>query len=185
MAKKDLYLLLFIITALFSLGWVSCEPKEPECYQPINVTVISGFVQRDTVKYIDTLPGGSDTFVLQYNTTRLLNPGMYTLDVDSIYSIIGGPNGEDHLSVPLNPRADSMRYRFLSDTTVKSNADTFTFYYTSSVHFISNDCGYTNFYKLDSVRSTRHLVDSIALISSEVTNDQTNAVRHIQLYFFK
>ncbi len=69
MAKKDLYLLLFIITALFSLGWVSCEPKEPECYQPINVTVISGFVQRDTVKYIDTLPGGSDTFVVQYNTT--------------------------------------------------------------------------------------------------------------------
>lgn len=183
MAKKNTVVFLFIMILLGCLGWASCEPKEPECYQPVNVTLISGFVGRDTVRIVDSATN-TDTFQLQYTPRRLLSPGMYALDVDSLYSVIGSANGEDRLSVPLNPRSDSMRYRFMADTSRKAAADTLTFYYTSSVHFISNDCGYTNYYQLDSVHTTKNVVDSIALVNNAVTNNQTNQARHVQLYFF-
>lgn len=185
MAKKDLQLLLFIALGFLGIAFISsCETKDPECYQPVNVTAISGFMVRDTVK-LDTIPGTTDSFILQYNSKLLISPGMFTLDVDSFLGIIGSANGSSQLSVPLNPNADSMRYRLVFDTSQVAQADTVTFYYTSSVHFISNSCGYTNYYNLDSVRSTKNVVDSIALVNPAVTNDQTAQARHIQIYFFE
>ncbi len=49
---------------------MGCLPqtKDPECYQPVNVTVISGFVVRDTIKE-DTIPGPAipaDTYSVVY-----------------------------------------------------------------------------------------------------------------------
>ena len=189
MAKKDLQLLLFIALGILGIAFISsCETKDPECYQPVNVTAISGFMVRDTVLVIDTIPGTGvpiDTYKLVYNNKLLISPGMFTLDVDSFIGIIGSADGANQLSVPLNPNADSMRYRLVLDTSQVAQADTVTFYYTSSVHFISNSCGYTNYYNLDSVHSTKNFLDSIALVNPAVTNDQTAQARHILIYFFE
>lgn len=189
MAKKDLQLLLFIVFGFLGLAFVSsCETKEPECYQPVNVTAICGFVVRDTFFYTDTIPGTGlevDTYRLTYDPRLLLSPGMFTLDVDSAYKIIGSADGTAYLSVPLNPNANRIRYRLLYDTAQAALADTITFYYTTSVHFISNSCGYTNYYNLDSVRSTSNVLDSVALVQPAVTNNQTDQARHILIYLFE
>lgn len=185
MAGKDFKLLLFIITALCSITWLSCETKDPECYQPVNVTLISGFMVRDTVRITDTTAGGRDTFTLNYTPRSLISPGMFTIGTDSSYAVIGSIQGASTLSVPLNPNADSIRYRILYDTANKAQADTFTFYYTASVHFISNSCGYTNYYNVDSVHYTKNVMDSAALVNPAVTNDQTGQARHVLLYFFE
>lgn len=188
MAKKDLYLLLFIVLGLCSMGLISCEKDEPECYQPVNVTAISAFVVRDSVRKIDTLPTSTpgniitrDTYYISFRDSPLINPGMYTLDVTPAYRIVGDES-ESVLPTPLNPGKDSMRYRILFDTAVSANADTLTFFYTSSVHFISNNCGYTNYFNIDSVHITKNVLDSVAVFKREVTSDQST--RNILLYFF-
>ncbi len=76
-----------------------------------------------------------------------------------------------------------MRYRLVFDTSQVNTADTVTFYYTSSVHFISNSCGYTNYYNLDSVHSTKNVLDSISVVNPAVTNNQTLQAKHVLLYF--
>lgn len=187
MAKKDLYLLLFIVLGLCGMGLVSCEKEEPECYQPVNVTAISAFVLRDSIRKTDTLPSSTpgiiitrDTYYISFRDTPLINPGMYTLDVTPAYRIVGDES-ESVLPTPLNPNKGSMRYRILFDTAVSTSSDTLTFFYTSSVHFISNNCGYTNYFNIDSVHVTKHVLDSAAIIKREVTSDQSK--RNILLYF--
>jgi hypothetical protein len=187
MAKKDLYLLLFIVLGLCGIGLISCEKDEPECYQPVNVTAINAFVIRDSIRRYDTLPSSTpgnvivrDTYYISFRDSQLINPGMYTLDVTPAYRIVGDER-ESVLPTPLNPNKDSMRYLILFDTAVSGSADTLTFFYTSSVHFISNNCGYTNYFYIDSVHVTKHVLDSAAIFKREVTSDQST--RNILLYF--
>ena len=52
-----------------------------------------------------------------------------------------------------------------------SQADTLTFFYQRNLTFLSNACGYTYFYTLDSAHSTSHNVDSVKISNTSVTNN--------------
>jgi hypothetical protein len=59
--------------------------------------------------------------------------------------------------------------------------DTFTIYYQRQLRFLSNSCGYTNFYNLDSLHYTRHALDSARINRADVTSDAN--VIHVKLFY--
>ena len=67
---------------------------------------------------------------------------------------------------------DSMKYHNLFDT--------LTFYYQRNLQFLSNACGYTYFYTIDSVSTTHNNIDSLLLTNTAVTNNV--ATKHLRLY---
>jgi hypothetical protein len=58
--------------------------------------------------------------------------------------------------------------------------DTLTFFYQKQLKFISNACGYTDFFSLDSVHSTHNSIDSIIILNRSVTNDPK--VKQLNIY---
>jgi hypothetical protein len=80
----------------------------------------------------------------------------------------------------LSPATDSCSWAFASDSAAGSPFDTLTFRYTRQLQFISNACGYDYFYQLASVQTTHHIIDSVFIANTSVTNDvNTN---HLQVY---
>ncbi len=58
--------------------------------------------------------------------------------------------------------------------------DTIQFVSTAIPYFASNDCGAMYFYRIESVKYTRHLIDSIAVGDSLITNVERERIR---IYF--
>lgn len=58
--------------------------------------------------------------------------------------------------------------------------DTLTFTYTSSPYFASEECGAMLRYEIKGLKYTRHLIDSIAVTDSIVTNSD---IERIKIYF--
>lgn len=162
---------------------VSCETEDPGCYEPVVVRVNNSFVVTDTFIqkfYID--PDSTifiDSVMRNFRDSAMKAPQMITLDEAPPLSVLGIQTGR--LSVPLNAAKDSMRYAFRTDTAETAIWDTITFYYTPRVQFISNNCGYTHYFTLNSVKTTYNFFDSVSLPNSNVTNEAT--VQHVQLYF--
>lgn len=71
------------------------------------------------------------------------------------------------VSLPLNPYMDSTRFVIQPDSSVAVQ-DTLTVIYQPNRHFVSAGCGFTYFFALDSIRYTRHLIDSVALLATPV-----------------
>jgi hypothetical protein len=81
--------------------------------------------------------------------------------------------------ISLSPVADTCTWAMTTDTTGTAY-DTLTFYYKRLQQFISNACGYAYFYNLDSIRTTRHNIDSIQIINANVTNNVNTG--NLQIY---
>lgn len=161
---------------------VSCETNQ-ECYQPTTVTVKAAFVVKNTYdSLIVTDSTVRDTTIVTYYDTFMAAPYFQSLDFDSTVGILGD-RGTNLIPLPLNPDVDSIRYLVVPDTADFSSIDTLVIYYTPKVYFISNNCGYTYYYNIDSVHTATALFDSTALANKEVTTQ--GSTRHILLYFFK
>lgn len=175
---------LSLVALGFMLLFAACKPKDPDCYQSILVLNFGQFQTR----YLDTASIKIDSFTTIVDSIEKIRdsvmpaPEMQVIGEDSAYTIIGKES--ILLAFPFNPEKDSIRYRFTADTTTKEY-DTLTFFYTSSPHFISNNCGYTYYYNLDSVKSTNHVLDSNYVINPSLTDDNTNTTRkaNVMLYF--
>ena len=91
--------------------------------------------------------------------------------------------GSSTWAVPLSPQADSCRYILLSDTSAGATLpDTLTFRYSRRTQFLSNACGYTYFFTLDTVTSTTNTLDSVRLTGTlDVTNEAD--ARHIRIFY--
>lgn len=178
--KKDFRLVLWILLSLFSAGMVSCETDGPDCYEPINVSVKSVFVIRDSVTVpISTDTSLRDTTYITAKDTILLAPRLTALDQTSVFYQVTG-SAVSVLGVALDPAKDSMRYRIQTDT-LAAASDTITFYYKPSLFFISNNCGYTNYFTLDSIRITKNFFDSAVISNINVTKEGNT--RNVLLYF--
>jgi hypothetical protein len=58
--------------------------------------------------------------------------------------------------------------------------DTMIYKYTSYIHLISKDCGYTYYFTLDSISFTKNNIDSVAVVKNTVTTlDEEN----IRIYY--
>ena len=85
--------------------------------------------------------------------------------------------------LPLRSSASSVRFCFhYTQRNLSSSAlnDTLTLTYTSDPRFISEECGAMYFYTVTSLSSTRHLIDSVRLTDSLVTNFDKETLR---IYF--
>ena len=85
-------------------------------------------------------------------------------------------------SLFLSPLTDSCRYVLATDTSQNpALLDTLTFRYTRRTQFLSNACGYTYFFTLDTVLATSNRLDSVRTTSPDVTNDAN--VEHLRIFY--
>ncbi|HTN39441.1 MAG TPA: DUF6452 family protein [Arachidicoccus sp.] len=178
--NKDLKLFIILITGLFMLA--ACEKEKPDCYQSNSVMAYLQFKSKDTI-HIDSLRNDTliDTLIVSYRDTSLATPLLKSLDQPKTFLSYGNIT-ISYLGVPLNPGTDSIRYALQYDTTI-ADYDTITYYYQTTTHFISNNCGFTNYFFIDSIHVTGNFIDSFALVKNEVTSEAST--RNIYLYFFR
>ena len=101
---------------------------------------------------------------------------------DSIKTTTYGTPNVGKFSIYLSPQADSVRWLILPDTSAAiTTADTLTFYYDKSLHFLSTACGYTYFYNLHSVHTTNHSIDSVVITNYNVNSDASK--EHLKIYY--
>ena len=171
-----------LLLSLFIICLSSCEENLQECYEVVDIRVNSIFSQRITIDSTFTLPDSSqiDSTIISYRDTLLASPKMQTIDEDKQFIFYSAGN-TSRFGVPLNPDKESMRYQLQFDSTVAAY-DTLTFFYRPVLHFISNACGYTYYYTVDSVLFTTNSLDSVAYEQKSVTNEA--AKNNIRFYFF-
>lgn len=163
--------------------YAACSKPEPVCYEPLTVTARVQYIQR-TLDEIDTLIGTVllDTFYLYFADTFLPLLNARNLDTDT-FGVVAVPN-TGALSFYLNPNSHSTTYAIRYDT-VGVYSDTISFYHNSYPVFISNDCGYTHYFSLDSILYRSPFVDSLFITNKEVTLDNANNANSALIYFFK
>ena len=88
-------------------------------------------------------------------------------------------------TISLSPVTDSCTWILQPDTTTATFSpvpDTFSFYYTRQLQFLSNACGYTYFFTFDSLHATHNNIDSALITNRSVTNN-VNTAKQLTLYF--
>lgn len=180
--NKDFRLIVIILFAFMSIGMYSCETDGPECYEPVNITLKSAFVRRDSFSTtVGTDTSIRDTTYIVAEDSFLLSPRFTALDIEPLFYQVTGAstNATNIMGVALDPARDSMRFSIKTDT-ASNLVDTVTFFYTTSLFFISNNCGYTNYFNLDSLRITKNVFDSAQISVRSVTKD--GSARNILLF---
>lgn len=181
MHRPQKYRILLMILCFISF-FSACEKEGPDCLQPNQVLLRVSFKAK-AIDRLDTLIDSVlvDTTIIRYKDTFFNSPIMISIDMPQNVISFGSPNS-NFLGIPLNPDSNRISYALQYDTT-KNEFDTLTYFYHSSVHFISNACGFTHYYQLDSLQTTHHLIDSTVISQREVTDKASD--RHINLYFFR
>ena len=161
---------LLIATAICILLAACTQSRQP-CLTPTIATLIVESIHLPTdtsTTAIDTgLPGA--VFIPWV-------PGKTTLS-GTIYPL------QSTFSLSLSPDSTICSWILTSDSLVHAyqyNYDTLTFFYQRNLKFLSNACGFTYFYTLDSVHTSHHIIDSVHLLNPSVTNDVNT--KHLQIY---
>ncbi|MEO6833595.1 MAG: DUF6452 family protein [Chitinophagaceae bacterium] len=158
------------LSLLLLAGIISCKKDQRDpCLQPTTTVLVA-----HCVRHFDT----SATLI----DTALPNPVMHPITNQPKQYYYGGVPRLIQLSFSLSNVSDTSRWVLQPDSAVAIQ-DTLSFYYQRQLHFLSNACGYTYFYHLDSVASTRNAIDSIRLEAADITNDAN--VENLKLIFKK
>lgn len=158
----------FFIVALCFIAAYSCKTDERDpCLQP-RTTVL----RAHSYHHADT--GAA------INDTLLPNPILHPLTSGTTAYYYGGVKRISSFSLSLSNVADSCTWVIQPDSALALR-DTITFYYTRQLRFLSNACGYTNFYNLLRIVATAHALDSAIIAHSDVTSDAN--VEHLKLYY--
>jgi hypothetical protein len=161
---------LFLIAAFAAalLFGQSCSKEERDpCLQP-RTTVL----RARTVRRADTGSATPDT-LLPNPQLRPINPGRDQY-------IFGGVRRLSIFTFSLSNIADSSIWVLRPDSAVAIE-DTLTFYYQRQLRFLSNACGYTNFYNLQRVTTTRHAIDSARVMRPDITTDAN--VENLRIFY--
>lgn len=165
----------------FWLLALSCK-KEQACHIPTDITAKVTFGLKDIRdSIINTDSVVIDTTFVFFRDTLLPLPALSTYEYDTNFTI-QGLRGISTLPFSLDPDKASISYIMFPNYELTSARDTLTVYYKSNLFFISNDCGFTYNYEIDSAVTTNNLIDSIHVAEKLVTTDGSK--RHIKLYFF-
>lgn len=159
----------------------ACEKEKPDCFEPNLVLTRVAFIAKDSL-HVDSVIDSVyvDTTIVRYRDTFFKSPALISIDMPKNVMVYGNQYN-NYIGAPLNPDSGSIRYALLYDTT-STLSDTLTYFYHSSIHFISNTCGFTHFFHIDSIHATRHQIDSVQLAIRDVSDKAAD--RHIKLYFF-
>jgi len=171
MIKGNKRLTIVLLLSL-SIVWLACTQTRQPCAQPKTVYVNAAcyHVVADTNK------------VAIIADTLLPNPIVGVIDTAGYgvpYYI--GYHNVFQFSMFLNPNSDTCRWFINTDSTfTASSFDTLTFVYNSKLQFLSNACGYTYYYNLLGVTTTKHNIDSVILENTNVTSNVN--VEHLKIY---
>lgn len=177
-----MYRALLYICAITAISIAGCESDEPQCYEPQQVTANIRFeIDKDTTVVIDSS-----------------NPNVPPIPKDTIYirdtalnfpiatSLVGGTKDYStqsdryNLYLFLNPDTNFISYKIQVDSAMTDNMlDTLTLYYRPSLHFISNACGYTYYYAIDSVHCSKHVFDTAYVSEQSVTSEASKVNVHL------
>jgi hypothetical protein len=177
---KNIIIISFAL--LCSVGIYSCT-KDQQCYIPSEVTAKMIYGKKrvvDTIITTDT--SARDTIWVYFRDSMMASPGMQTFEYDTNYAIYG-QRGSSILPFTLDPDKTTMRYIIYADFNNINLADTLTIQYNSQLHFISNDCGFTYNYLIDTAYISYSLFDSISILNKEVSSEGSK--QHFRLYFFE
>jgi predicted nucleic-acid-binding Zn-ribbon protein len=157
------YLLTLLLSALI---FAACKPKVQECFVPKSVSANIAFGLIDTFIELDT--ANIPITKVRIVDTALYFPIFESIEPNVVQNVrFEGLYNSTQMGIFLNPDNDSTQYIFYPNLAL---FDTFKFHYESYPHFISNDCGYTYFYKLKKVSHTTRFIDSVLISNPEVTN---------------
>jgi hypothetical protein len=156
-----------ILLALCCVSWVACTQQRQPCLTPKIASLI-----------METIHFKSDTSTV-FVDTALPSAVFIPLTNVAAYKITYPLASSFTLS--LSPDSNACQWRFTTDTlNAVAYYDTLTFYYQRKLQFLSNACGYTDFYSIDSVHTTHNIVDSLHVINTSVTNNVNT--KHLQVY---
>lgn len=158
MKRKILSYILFA----FVMGMLfSCENYK-DCNSPVQTALGIGFFEMiNGTPQDSTLPA-----LTMYGIGRADSLLADSLPSSSIY-------------VPLNQNLDTSAF-FIQPNSPSAIGDTVTVRYKRSLQFVSSGCGFTTFFNIDTVYSTYHFIDSIALTTKNIVT--SNAI-NIQIYY--
>ncbi|SFW82392.1 DUF6452 family protein [Chitinophaga sancti] len=150
-----------IIALLLLVVFAACEDETKTCDQTLLANLginfkkdsLNGFINKDTIwPKVSLCALGKDTLIRREARS-------------SIY-------------FALDPQHDTCRFFLKLDSAAV--ADTLTFRYTRTPHFISPGCGFTTFSTLDTVICTYHTINALHINNREVTSGN---IQNITLYF--
>ena len=158
-----------VLAASFAILIVqSCTKEEREpCLQP-KTTVL----RARTIHRADTGSATPDTL--------LPNPQLRPLTGNLPQYVFGSAGRLSEFTFSLSNVTDSSRWVLRPDSAVALE-DTLTFYYQRQLHFLSNACGYTNFYYIDSLKTTTNALDSAIIVRPDITTDVN--VENVQIFY--
>jgi hypothetical protein len=174
MIKKTGNKLLLAIAAACALVQGACDTERDPCLEPVTVALTM-----HTYRSADTGTSTLDTLFANALFAPLdSNKIVYQAKAIPVYR------------VTLSPVADSCRWYLQPDSAQVGKRDTLVFFYRRNLQFLSNACGYTYYYTVDSIRSTiRAFADTVhALDSVRLANGSINGkadVTHVKLYIHK
>jgi hypothetical protein len=154
MIRIDKYFAVFAV-ALIVLMWCSCTQDRQACLTPKTASLLMKSVRKNTDSSVIDTPFKAAVFA------PLTGP-----DISGVlYS------QSSSFTLSLSPQADSCTWLFVSDTAAGAAIDTITFFYDRELNFISNACGYSYTYSVNTTRTTHNTIDSVTIKNASVTNN--------------
>lgn len=142
MRKAGTYFLA-AISACFIINIISCT--DGSCYEETNAFMKASF-------YAEGKPLAPDSLTISgidRNTAKIYNKAKGILQA----------------KLPLDASSDNCRFA----VRINGISDTVTLYYLSYPHLISKECGYTFFQTIDSVVTTKNIVDTIRIRNNTIS----------------
>lgn len=163
MIKKNIKYLFILITITF----LFCECSTDDTCR-MSRTVVCG-----ATFYLDTINSKTGTQVKLKSTIDSL--WVQGVGIDSL---LYKKSKLSVISLPLNDFEEESQFKM----TINTTTDTITVKYKNEIYFLSIECGNIRTHKIDTVFSTNHYIDSIAIMNKTVN---TTYVENIQLHHHK
>ncbi len=144
-----------------------CNAERDICLVPKTASLTMQFVHFPT----DTATATKDTAL-----PHALFGAITTRGVQSVYYTTSG----SVFTISLSPDTNYCQWLITTDSLVNP-IDTISFSYDRKLQFISNACGFANFYTLKTVQSTHYNIDSVQITNPSVTND-ANATKQLKIF---
>jgi Family of unknown function (DUF6452) len=162
--RTEKYLLVaFVLCAML---WTACTQQRSPCLTP----KIASFTIETMHLPIDTSTVFVDSALPSAVFTALTKTGKQ----ETIFPL------ESIFTISLSSDTGYCQWLFTTDS-LNTNFDTMTFFYKRDLQFLSNACGYTYFYTLDSVRAKGTMIDSVHITNTSVTNN-ANTTKNLQVF---
>ena len=157
MGCKQIIFLFLILSTL-----ASCE----------NYTSCSGTV--------GTSMGISFNQIIDSTESDTIPPTLTVTGIGRTGSFYARDSGLQIIRLPLSQIADSTAFYIQPDTTAQG--DTINILYRRNLHFVSSGCGFATYFNIDTIKYTRHSIDSIAIPVKTIT---TTDAKNVKIYYNK